>query len=80
MERRSGWAVLLCVAAAVVVAPVVEEFLFRLLLQGWLEALERRLAEADADAAAAPAAGFGPVLLSSLLFAAMHFRVGGALG
>ncbi len=29
---------ILCIVAAVVVAPVVEEFLFRLVLQGWLEA------------------------------------------
>ena len=37
------WMILLCVVSAVVVAPIVEEFLFRVLLQGWLERVARRL-------------------------------------
>ena len=64
---------LLCVLVAVVVAPIVEEFLFRLLLQGWLEAVELRLRRPP-SALRRLIPGLGPVLLASLLFAAMHFR------
>ncbi len=42
MDQGGGWVVLLCAVSVVAVAPVVEEFLFRLLFQGWLEALEHR--------------------------------------
>jgi membrane protease YdiL (CAAX protease family) len=44
LQRRPDAAgVLLAAASAVVVAPLVEEVLFRVLLQGWLEACEARL-------------------------------------
>ncbi len=70
--RHSLAGLLVCVLSAVVVAPVVEEFLFRLLLQGWLERLEGRLRRA----ARLPArlVGTAPVVASSLLFASMHYR------
>jgi len=71
-DSRLGM-ILLAVYSAVVVAPVVEEFFFRLLLQGWLEKLEwlgrrrwlalRRLIP-----------GVLPVLVASALFAAIHVR------
>ncbi|MBI3466534.1 MAG: CPBP family intramembrane metalloprotease [Planctomycetes bacterium] len=64
---------LLCAFSAVLVAPLLEEFLFRVLLQGWLEKKER-----------SSRAGFGPfrrwtrgalpVLLSALPFALLHWR------
>ena len=71
------WVVVLCVVAVVVVAPVVEEFLFRLLLQGWLEArMERWAFHQPAVRRFLPGAA-GPIFVSSLLFAAAHYRVAG---
>jgi membrane protease YdiL (CAAX protease family) len=72
VEDRSPWAILVCLVAAVVVAPVTEEMLFRLILQGWLEAVERRLRRRMPRRFTA---GFLSVTLSSGLFAALHFRV-----
>jgi membrane protease YdiL (CAAX protease family) len=104
----------LCVVSAVIVAPLSEEFLFRVLLQGWLEALAmRRHGQQEvqvltgnmvlhADLAPGPAAdssnpyaspqaasgrieavkGVGPALMpwpivvSSLVFAAVHIGHG----
>ena len=43
LEEPSVATLALCLLTAVVVAPIAEEFLFRLLLQGWLEAFEWRL-------------------------------------
>lgn len=95
------WAV--AALSAVVVAPVFEEFFFRVLLQGWLEKIELRLTrgvESDLenpesavdDLAQPPVVGpagvplgmFGlslgmlPVVISSTLFALMHWGQGGA--
>jgi membrane protease YdiL (CAAX protease family) len=72
LEDRSVWAILVCLVAAVVVAPVTEEMLFRLILQGWLEVVERRLRRRMPRRLTA---GFLSVVLSSGLFAALHFRV-----
>ncbi len=75
-EERSlatlGW----CVAAAVLVAPVVEEVFFRLLLQGWLEVLERRWRR-EIRFSRGILRGVLPVLYSSLLFALLHSRESG---
>lgn len=69
--------VALCFVSAVVVAPVVEELFFRVLLQGCLEALASRLRRrAPSMRRLIPRAG-GPIVLTSLLFAAMHFRFAG---
>jgi membrane protease YdiL (CAAX protease family) len=73
LERPGFWAVLMCVEAAVVVAPVTEELIFRLLLLGWLESLERRMRR-RAALLRQVVAGLVPVTMVSLLFAAMHFR------
>lgn len=73
LQSRPGLSTwLVCLLAVVVVAPVVEEVLFRLVVQGWLESLEART----------PALkrlwprirGFWPIGLASLLFALLHFR------
>jgi len=64
---------LLCGLVAVVIAPVVEEFMYRLVLQGWLEAGERR-ARRRLALLRPLARGVGPVLFVSLLFALRHFR------
>ena len=65
---------LLCILVAAVVAPIVEEFLFRLLLQGWLEAVELRLRRPGSELRRL-VPGLAPVLLTSVLFAAMHVRL-----
>ena len=67
-----GW----CIAAAVLVAPVAEEVFFRLLLQGWLEAIERRWRR-ELRFSRGALRGALPVLYSSLLFALLHSRESG---
>ena len=74
LESPNAWAIVACVLTAVVVAPITEEFLFRLLLQGWLEVVERRLRR-RIPRLRSLAAGVLPVASASLLFAAMHFRL-----
>lgn len=64
-----------CAMAVVVVAPLAEEFLFRVLLQGWLEAKQRRLRPWMPTLRRIVPGSIGPILLTSLLFARMHFRV-----
>lgn len=123
VNGASVWSMVACVLAAVIVAPVVEEFLFRLVFQGWLERLEASVYETGAvgttgtdtgqnesdtggeraDELGAVAAGdagkpyvaptisdatvqdFGekpvprgwvPIIVSSLVFALIHFRSG----
>ncbi len=61
---------------AVLVAPIVEEFMFRVLLQGWLEKLETRHRK-WLPRLLRLLPGSGPVLLASLFFAAMHIRTAG---
>ena len=75
MAGANGWVLLLCVISAALVAPVSEEFFFRVLLQGWFEALERRWRWMPGLRRFVPR-GVGPIVLVSLLFAAMHFRIG----
>jgi membrane protease YdiL (CAAX protease family) len=111
-DRPSGLIVWIAVISAVVVAPILEEFLFRVLLQGWLEKLQLRRSKAvanlftelppvpspegtllaPAESAIAPdgkdleIAGeppkysliTAPVLISSTLFALVHWGQGAA--
>ena len=76
VRTGTGWMLAVGFLAAVVVAPIVEEFLFRVVLQGWLEAVERRWRRALPMLRRAPLA-LGPILLTSFLFAMMHFRTAG---
>jgi len=65
--------VLLALFAAVVAAPISEEYVFRLLLQGWVESACRRLGRAhSASAILSPTAV--SIAVSSLVFAAVHLR------
>jgi membrane protease YdiL (CAAX protease family) len=66
---------LVIVFTAAIVAPLVEEFLFRLLLQGWLEAIERRLRR-RLPGLRRTLSGLFPIVTVAALFAAMHFRSG----
>jgi membrane protease YdiL (CAAX protease family) len=70
-----NWATLfLCGTALVIVAPVAEEFFYRVLLQGWLEKVDRtwRRRLPMLRRWMPPAAM--PILISSLIFAGQHFR------
>jgi len=76
LEGRGPWHLVLAAVMAVLVAPLVEEVLFRLVLQGWLEKVEMRCRRwLPRGARGVP--GMVPVLLTSLPFAAMHYRQAG---
>ena len=69
---RSLGTLVLCLFAVVVLAPLAEEFFFRLLLQGYFEKVDRRLHRAWRFSGLL--LGLMPILLSSLLFASLHAR------
>ncbi len=60
---------------AVLIAPLFEEFLFRVVLQGWLEKAEQALRRKAPGTLQLPR-GVWPIVLSSLVFAAAHFGHG----
>jgi len=77
----AGWTLWLSsLVLAVVVAPLTEEFLFRVVLQGWLESLgsevgthgDHELMTADAIPSRPLRARWAPIVLSSAAFALMH--------
>ncbi len=70
---RSGnpAAIAVAVTMAIVVAPLVEEFFFRVLLQGWLEAVWSRRRRRHPELRAAPVSWI-PIVLPAALFALMH--------
>jgi membrane protease YdiL (CAAX protease family) len=76
IAQGSPWVLLLCFVSAGVVAPITEEFFFRVLLQGWLETLERRWRRQMPMLRRLVPGGSGPIVLTSLLFASLHFRIG----
>jgi len=83
IHNEPSWPNLCLVAwAATVVAPIVEEFIFRLVIQGWLEKAERqsrrsafarKLLKRLPPRWSGMLRGVFPVLLVSLLFASLHF-------
>jgi membrane protease YdiL (CAAX protease family) len=73
MEGHKTWPVVVCVLLAIVVAPITEELVFRLVLQGWFEAAERRMRR-QMPWLRRIVAGLVPVLTVALLFAAIHYR------
>ena len=76
LAEGNPWILLLCCVSAVVVAPLAEEFFFRVLLQGWLEAFwHRRRRQMPADLRRWLGNGAVPVGLTAILFAMAHFRV-----
>jgi membrane protease YdiL (CAAX protease family) len=73
--RVNNWAAfLLCGTAAVVVAPIAEEFFFRVLLQGWMEKTERTWRRGLPMLRRRMPLGAMPILFSSIIFAGQHFR------
>jgi membrane protease YdiL (CAAX protease family) len=76
METRPNLAVMiLATVMAVGVAPLFEEFVFRVLLQGWLEDQQVRLRERRA-ASGDERPGFAPIVVASVVFAALHMGHG----
>lgn len=67
-----------CIVTAVVIAPIVEEFLFRVVLQGWLEKLEGNCDRGDVGSASSNGRVFGlwPVAASAAVFSLAHFGNG----
>jgi membrane protease YdiL (CAAX protease family) len=63
---------LLCLFTVVIMAPLAEEFFFRLLLQGYFEKLDFRCQRVWRFSG--QLLGLMPILLSSLLFASLHAR------
>lgn len=72
-ERPGVGTLLLCVLAVFLAAPIVEEFVFRVVFQGWLESEDARGAR-DATAGRRRSRGVVPIGLVSLVFAALHYR------
>jgi membrane protease YdiL (CAAX protease family) len=60
----------LVTVVAVLVAPLVEEFLFRVLLQGWLE--KRQVVAAELVEGEQSSPGFAPIIVSALFFGLLH--------
>jgi len=77
MAEANGWVLLLCGVSAIIVAPVAEEFLFRVVLQGWLESLEHRWRRRMPTLRRLLPRACLPIALTSFLFAMMHFRLAG---
>lgn len=75
-DDPSRRALILATVVAVVIAPLVEEFLFRVVLQGWLERRESRWRRAGYRPFRGAPRGFGPILLSAALFAVLHWGHG----
>jgi membrane protease YdiL (CAAX protease family) len=78
VEQDHGVGVLwISTVAAVIVAPIAEELVFRVLFQGWLEKLRRFWREAQRDL---PLVNrhTGPIVVSAALFGVAHYSNGPA--
>ncbi|MDP6446372.1 MAG: CPBP family intramembrane metalloprotease, partial [Pirellulaceae bacterium] len=87
-EGRDPWFLLAAGSAAVIIAPVTEEWVFRVVLQGWLQKLFANLPspreEVEWAAVDKPQlesgpdrTGFAAIVVSSVLFSAIHLNHGG---
>jgi membrane protease YdiL (CAAX protease family) len=72
-EGPTAWPIVLGVMMAIVVAPITEELVFRLLLQGWLESVERRMRR-QMPWLRRIVRGLLPVAMVAVLFAVVHLR------
>lgn len=70
-EEGSAGALLLTTIVAVIVAPLVEEFFFRVVLQGWLEKIQVERRERRGGSTSEPP-GFGPIIVAAAIFGLMH--------
>lgn len=74
-ERPSLAILSLATVMAVVVAPLFEEFAFRVVLQGWLESQQARLRR-NYEGYVGELPGFAPIVITSVLFAVLHAGYG----
>lgn len=74
VDRPNALAWVLCTLSAVVVAPLAEEFFFRLLMQGWIESQLNQWKGLPLDTPCRVA-----LAVSSLSFALLHFRTTAAV-
>jgi membrane protease YdiL (CAAX protease family) len=74
-DEQSPRVLIVATAAAVAVAPLVEEFLFRVALQGWLEKSLNRSRGYGEGWQDRPA-GFGPIVVAGLIFGLLHLNSG----
>ncbi|MCC6125851.1 MAG: CPBP family intramembrane metalloprotease [Pirellulales bacterium] len=74
LKDKNPLALALALAVGVVIAPIVEEVFFRLLLIGWLESSERRWRRKLRNLLRFVPRGMLPIILSSLVFASLHYR------
>jgi membrane protease YdiL (CAAX protease family) len=77
-KNETSWPIVVSALLAILVAPITEELVFRLLLQGWLEAVERR-ARRRIHGLRRIVVGLMPVAIVAMLFAAVHIRPPGPL-
>lgn len=76
MMSGNIWMLALAGVLGVVVAPIVEEFLFRVVLQGWLEKAERRRRRTFPLLRRITPRAVLPIVFTSLFFASLHIRTG----
>jgi membrane protease YdiL (CAAX protease family) len=77
LRSRDPAAIAVAAVMAVIVAPLVEEFLYRVLLQGWLEAVWSRKRRMQPEWRAAPLSWI-PIVLPAVIFALRHVRTSSA--
>jgi membrane protease YdiL (CAAX protease family) len=75
-EGPSLWTAVLVAVTAMVIAPITEELVFRLLSQGWLESVERRMRR-QMPWMRRIVPGLLPVAIVAELFAYVHIRMPG---
>jgi membrane protease YdiL (CAAX protease family) len=75
-KSETPWPIVVSALLAILVAPITEEMVFRLLLQGWLESVERR-ARRQMRWLRRIVVGLVPVAIVAMLFAAIHIRTPG---
>jgi membrane protease YdiL (CAAX protease family) len=75
LQDAPPWMYVLCGLSVVVVAPIFEEFLFRVLLQGWLESRRASWKRKLPTLRRLAPGAVGPMVAASFLFALIHFRV-----
>jgi membrane protease YdiL (CAAX protease family) len=74
-EDHDGLGVLVLVTVlAAVIAPLVEEFMFRVVLQGWLE--KKQIERRERLGLPGEPAGWTPIALASAVFALLHLSNG----
>jgi hypothetical protein len=74
-QQPSVWMLVLATVAAVGVAPLFEEFVFRVVLQGWLESQQARLRGLNRPGGGEKP-GFAPIVVASAVFALLHLGHG----